>query len=49
MTHTNGKGYNPRTTPVVFFFFFFFAVENKYSDLSLPGNKFSAKAREENK
>ena len=51
---------NPRTTPPPppphFFFFFFFllfkkfvAVENKYSVLDLPGNKFSGRARDENK
>ena len=45
---------NPRTTPPPFFFFFllfkkFVAVENKYSVLDLPGNKFSGQARDENK
>ena len=44
---------NPRTTPTPFFFFFafkkFVAVENKYSVLYLPGNKFSCRARDENK
>ena len=42
--------------PLFFFFFFFFllfqkfvAVENKYSVLSLPGNKFSGRVRDENK
>ena len=47
---------NPRTTPPPFFYFFFFllfqkfvVVENKYSVLGLPGNKFSRRARDENK
>ena len=47
---------NPRTTPHFFLFFFFFlvfkkfvAAENKYSVLDLPGNKFSGRARDENK
>ena len=39
--------------PRCFFFSFFFkkfvAVENKYSVLDLPGNKFSSRARDENK
>ena len=42
--------------PHFFFFFFFFllfkkfvAVENKYSVLDLPGNKFSGRVRDENK
>ena len=40
--------------PPLFFFFFllfkkFVAVENKYSVLDLPGNKFSGRARDENK
>ena len=44
---------NPRTTPPPFFFFFLLfkkivAVENKYSVLDLPGNKFSGRARDEN-
>ena len=33
---------NPRTTPRL-------AVENKYSVLDLPGNKFSGRAHDENK
>ena len=45
------------TPPPHFFSFFFFfllfkkfvAVENKYSVLDLPGNKFSGRARDENK
>ena len=50
---------NPPPPPIVFAFFFFFfffllfkkfvAVENKYSVLDLPGNKFSDRARDENK
>ena len=50
---------NPRTNPPPSFFFFFFfffllfqkfvAVENKYSVLGLPENKFSGRARDENK
>ena len=50
---------NPCTdTPPLFFVFFccFFlrfkkivAVENKYSVLDLPGNKFSGRVRDENK
>ena len=50
---------NPRTTPpppLFFFFFFFFlllkkilVIENKYSVLDLPGNKFSGRAHDENK
>ena len=45
---------NPLTTPPPLFFFFFalqkfVAVENKYSVLGLPGNKFSGRARDENK
>ena len=48
---------NPRTTPPPFFLLFsfllfikkFVAVENKYSVLDLPGNKFSGRARDENK
>ena len=45
--------------PLIFFFFFFFffwfafkkivALKNKYSVLDLPGNKFSGRARDENK
>ena len=49
---------NPHTNPPLFFlllllFFMLFqkiiAVENKYSVLGLPGNKFSGQARVENK
>ena len=44
---------NPRTNapPPPFFALFqkFVAVENKYSVLGLPGNKFSGRARDENK
>ena len=49
---------NPRTNPQPPFFLFFFflllfqkivMVENKYSVLGLPGNKFSGRARDENK
>ena len=45
----------PLPLPIFFFFFFFLlfkkivAVENKYSVLNLPGNKFSGRARDENK
>ena len=42
--------------PTFFFFLFFFllsqklvAVENKYSALGVSGNKFSGRARDENK
>ena len=39
-------------TPPIFFFFLllkkFVAVENKYSVLDLPGNKFSGPVRDEN-
>ena len=45
---------NPRTPPPPPFFFFWLfkrivAVENKYSVLDLPGNKFSGRDRDENK
>ena len=43
---------NPRTTPPPLFFLLFkkiVAVENKYSVLDLPENKFSGRARDENK
>ena len=45
---------NPRTNPPFSFFCFclfkkFVAVENKYSVLGLPGNKYSGRARDENK
>ena len=42
---------NPRTNPPFFFWLFqkFVAVENKYSVLGLSENKFSSRARDENK
>ena len=40
---------NPRTNPPPLLFQTFVAVENKYSVLGLPGNKFSGRARDENK
>ena len=40
---------NPHTNFFFRFFTNFVAVENKYSVLGLPGNKFSGRARDENK
>ena len=43
---------NPRSNPPPPLFFAFkkiVAVKNKYSVLDLPGNKFSGRARDENK
>ena len=43
---SSGGGRTPR---LLFAFSKIVAVENKYSVLGLPGNKFSGRARDENK
>ena len=51
MQNTESHVLPPLLTPPFFFLLFqkFVAVENKYSVLGLPGNKFSGRARDENK